>query len=550
MLGVKFCFDCWPGGPVVPPPCLRCGAATGYYASGLCDRCHPACDPGVDSCRDCHAWGATRSYRWLCRGCAGFRRKNPTIAWCPTCHRRLHLMSRLGVCRLCYKQASFLRLGHGALDVVDANRYGQQLFLADLFRRRRDSPQPTITPPADVAPAPARRDQLMLFQARRDLAAHGRAGLHKRADPALAAYLEDRARAMATELGWTATLISNTCYGVRVVLGIRDDDGPVKASTVELLREIKLPIWTVLRVLDDAGLLDEDRMSAFDAWGARQLQQLPEPMATEVTTWFQVMKDGSRTPPRRRPRSQTTIEVNLRRALPILRTWANSGHASLREITTDDVAAALPPSGASRARVGAGLRSIFQLLKQRRVLFVDPTCRIKTGPNESRQPLPVNLDVVRAALNSDNPTQAAITALIAFHGLHIRQLQHLHLTDVRDGRLHLDDRVIPLAQPVRGRLSAYLDYRARRWPYTANPHLFVHYRTANRTDPAGRYWVWRTLGPELSATALREDRILDEAHATGGDVRRLADLFGLSIRAGTRYTATVEHPDLTDTDKD
>jgi hypothetical protein len=40
-------------------------------------------------------------------------------------------------------------------------------------------------------------------------------------------------------------------------------------------------------------------------------------------------------------------------------------------------------------------------------------------------------------------------------------------------------------------------------------------------------------------------RILDEAHATQGDVRRLADLFGLSIQAGTRYVATVDDPDLT-----
>lgn len=47
---------------------------------------------------------------------------------------------------------------------------------------------------------------------------------------------------------------------------------------------------------------------------------------------------------------------------------------------------------------------------------------------------------------------------------------------------------------------------------------------------------------------IREDRILDEAHATEGDVRRLADLFGLSIQAGTRYTTTVDHPDLVEKD--
>jgi hypothetical protein len=72
----------------------------------------------------------------------------------------------------------------------------------------------------------------------------------------------------------------------------------------------------------------------------------------------------------------------------------------------------------------------------------------------------------------------------------------------------------------------------------------VTYHTARRTDQASKRWIWLTIGPGLSAAAVREDRILDEARATEGDVRRLADLFGLSIQAGTRYTATVDHPDL------
>jgi hypothetical protein len=37
--------------------------------------------------------------------------------------------------------------------------------------------------------------------------------------------------------------------------------------------------------------------------------------------------------------------------------------------------------------------------------------------------------------------------------------------------------------------------------------------------------------------------------ATGGDVRRLADLFGLSIRAGTGYTNVLSHPDLSGNDQ-
>ena len=60
----------------------------------------------------------------------------------------------------------------------------------------------------------------------------------------------------------------------------------------------------------------------------------------------------------------------------------------------------------------------------------------------------------------------------------------------------------------------------------------------------GKRWIWLTVGPGLSVAAIREDRILNEAHASGGDMRRLTDLFGLSVNAATRYTKTVDHPDL------
>jgi hypothetical protein len=46
----------------------------------------------------------------------------------------------------------------------------------------------------------------------------------------------------------------------------------------------------------------------------------------------------------------------------------------------------------------------------------------------------------------------------------------------------------------------------------------------------------------LSAQALREDRILHEIHATGGDVRRIADLFGLTVSGATRYLNTHDLP--------
>ena len=44
--------------------------------------------------------------------------------------------------------------------------------------------------------------------------------------------------------------------------------------------------------------------------------------------------------------------------------------------------------------------------------------------------------------------------------------------------------------------------------------------------------------------AIREDRFVHEAHASGGDIRRICDLFGLSVTAAERYIDTIDHPDL------
>jgi hypothetical protein len=121
-------------------------------------------------------------------------------------------------------------------------------------------------------------------------------------------------------------------------------------------------------------------------------------------------------------------------------------------------------------------------------------------------------------------------------------VRRLLLTDIRDGLLHQGDREIPLATQVRARIAAYLDERAVNWPATTNPHLFVNSRSAWRDTAVGHRWVSLKIGDQLTVKTIREDRILHEAHATHGDTRALTDLFGLSIKAASRYTDTVDHP--------
>ncbi len=135
--------------------------------------------------------------------------------------------------------------------------------------------------------------------------------------------------------------------------------------------------------------------------------------------------------------------------MPVLRAWAAAGHGSLREITPDHIRETLPPEGSARSLIGQALRSLFRVLKERKIVFTDPTARIRTGKPETRDPLPMDLTILRQALTSTDPARAA-------------------------GRLRLPERTVPLAEPVQDRIAAWLDHRGRRWPRTINPHLFIN----------------------------------------------------------------------------
>ncbi|MGH2736528.1 MAG: hypothetical protein ACRDKZ_13190, partial [Actinomycetota bacterium] len=527
------------------PPCRRCGSSDDYYSAGLCARCHQYGPKGPESCGDCFAWGRFAN-RGLCVCCYWWRRKYLERGPCRVCGHDVALKD--GVCRLCCKQAAVARRPHKPLAIEDANRFGQQLFFGEM--RRSKSPS---TPRADRArmepltrPRPIRPvayRQLLLFELPRDLEAARRVGFPAPPDPRVAAVLDQVVTDHAGAHGWGRALIEHVRRSLRILLALQDTPGAsIRASEVGALASIGFGGDSVLDVLAAAGLLDDDRIPRLERWFDQQIAGLPEDMARELRVWFDVMRHGSKIPPRSRPRADNTIRAQLWGALPALRIWA-SERGSLREISRADVLAVLPGSGTPRAVIAQGLRSIFRVLKAHKVVFVNPTARMRSGSPEKRVPLPVD-DVtgLREALDSDNPTRAALAALSAFHALRCGQLCDLRLTDVRSGRLHLDGRELPLAAPVRDRLAAYLDYRERRWPHTANPHVFVHYKTAPNTGPVTNWWVNKTLG--MSAQAIREDRILDEVRATAGDLRRVCDFFGLSVGGALRYTATVDQPGI------
>ncbi|WP_435601170.1 hypothetical protein [Streptomyces sp. C10-9-1] len=115
-------------------------------------------------------------------------------------------------------------------------------------------------------------------------------------------------------------------------------------------------------------------------------------------------------------------------------------------------------------------------------------------------------------------------------------------TDLRDGRLFLPNRTVLLADPVRDRLAAYLDYRNIRWPRTANAHLFLSQTTACGVEAVSNVWINDLLG--MPAQRLREGRLLHKAEAAGGAPRRICDLFGLTVGAALRHISSVDQAGL------
>ena len=397
MCDVPYCFASWPGGPVAAPPCRRCGSRRDYYTSGLCAPCHPHAagersvpGPGrplvvVDGCPDCHAWGVTRTTGWICKGCAAWRTAHPAAASCRVCGQHRHLDDEQA-CRLCRKQRSFaLARGERGVDLAEANRHGQQLFLADMFHRRRlraaahgaprhDAPRPDsaradapgigVTPRGDplsrVRVAPVEYRQLALLQLPRDLQAGLRRGFPPPPDPHLQVTLAAVVTAHAARHGWADSVTDSVGRATRILLGTQDTPGaPIAASTVLELTAIGLPVRPVLEVLEAAGLLADDRVSPVLRWATNQTASLPAPMRHELEVWMQVMREGNPTTPRIAPRSDRTLHSQLGFALPTLRHWA-SKYESLREIGRDDVLAALPASGAARSTTlrGCGRSSV------------------------------------------------------------------------------------------------------------------------------------------------------------------------------------------------
>lgn len=557
---VDFCYECLPGGPFTPPACKRCGTHDDYFSQGLCSRCHPRSPDHIDSCKGCLAWGVYPRYNWTCWSCKWWESHYPK-GTCAHCGRDSHV-SDTRACRLCLENARFEQTPGRAPDVAAANRHSQQLFFANMMFKRRVSSMPDYvtwdgrwskknknqlpyksgTSFDENAP-----EQLTLFDMDPDPEVLRQRILVEDSELTryCAAILADHAR----RYGWSVRQRNAVMQTLRMLQTVRPTPtAKIRASDVVALRRYDGTISSTIDVLAEAGLLIEDVPTKVERYfNAKFIDAgaLPDAMRRHLELWLQIMLGGSRHAPRQLPREPGTVELHIRGLAPVVQAWAEAGRQSFAEITKDDILnalAALPADTSHRHFAENGLKSLFKILKGRRLVFTNPMKGIDLTRVATNIPMPLDTALIRAELDSPNPAVALAVALVAFHGLTGKQVRELQLTDIVDGRLHLDGRDIPLAAPVRTRLAAWLDYRNATWPASANPHVLINRRTAPRLVPGGHAFPW--LDSAVRPRALREDRILHEIHATGGDVRRICDLFGMSVEGATRYLKTVEHPAL------
>jgi hypothetical protein len=554
---VDFCYACLPGGPFTPPACKGCGTTRHYFSQGLCDVCHPGSPQHPGSCKGCLAWGVYPRHNWTCWSCRWWRTHYET-GTCSYCDREVPLGDQ-GACRLCVENARLTQEPGRGPDLSTVVRNGQQLFLANMMFQRPKTPR--LAPKSRAAAEPWRRRdknylpfdpatgftddagiQPTLFDMAPDPEVVRQRVLVE--DSELTRYCAALVNDHAERFGWSVRQRNDVTRSLRLLQTLRTTPtAKIRASEVLLLPSYDGNLVSTLDVLAAADLLIDDRPTRVEHYFAAKAADLPPTMRTQLEVWLQAVTEGTTKAPRQRPKDPQTVRLQVMALVPILQAWAAAGTTSLAEITTQLIRDSLPDGRTRRHAAVNGLRSLFKTLKARMMIFANPMRGIPASLTATNIPLAADAALIRQHLNSPEPVIALAVALVSFHALTNLQLRQLKLTDIVDGTLTLEGRSIPLAAPVRTRLTAWLDDRARTWPNTVNPHLIISRKTGPRLIPVSRQYPWKraSLQPQL----LREDRILNEIHATGGDVRRVCDLFGLSVSGATRYLGTVEHPDLT-----
>jgi integrase len=361
--------------------------------------------------------------------------------------------------------------------------------------------------------------------------------------------LIEQFRRHAVAQGWKNDTVYEVSRSLRLLLGWVGIDAPIPERDIRSLPTMvdNTTAQRVLLFLDQHGLVtpDPDRLiDPHQRWIETKIAAMPEQIADELHRWVRVLRgEGRHAHP---ARSFEVIRNYLFYAYPTLQAWTQRV-SSLREITRDDVAAALTgKTGTPAQGLRTGLRSIFRALKQERLVFRDPTKTVSLATVENL-PTTLSSDQLRGLLERTEGAMARLTvALVAIHALGVDELRQLGLADLdmARGQLRARRRIVYLDEVTHDLARGWLHERHQLWPDTVNPHLLITASGAYATPPgpiaaATINRIFRQLG--LQPSTLRQDRILDEARETA-DPLYLMRVFGISATTAMKYVYAA-HPE-------
>ena len=502
----------------------------------------------ASSCADCLAWGVLNGRR--CSSCSVWRHKYPGQDGCVGCGRVLAVKD--GYCRLCWQQARYQcrlvgGLPRGAVSVLQDGRrlHWHQLFFDRMQLRRPHGPvhqHGRRGSPDKPLPAPAGRPafcwvQARLFEAWRDFTQFDEDADADPGNPWLAwglylAWRRGEAR------GWRRGLRFAVRRALIIVLSGHQLGDTVRYSEIIPLQQaLSLRAGRTAEVLQEMGVLDDDRRPSFEDWLERKLDGLAPGIRADVEAWLRTMRDGG---PRSAPRDIASVWNHMLHVRPVLLAWSGRyGH--LREVTRDDIAAVLAElRGSRRSNLLVALRSLFAFCKKHKTIFRSPVQGIRVGQHPYGIIQPLRQDEIdQAAKAAATPAARLVLVLAAMHAARRKAIRELRLDDVDLGnrRIVIGGRARPIDELTRQILLEWLSYRSARWPCTANPHLLVNQMSANGTGPVSTIYFAKTAlrGQAATLERLRVDRQLQEALACGPDPLHLAAMFGLDPKTAIRY---------------
>ncbi|MET8181676.1 hypothetical protein [Streptomyces sp. NPDC005336] len=498
-----------------------------------------------DSCSNCLAWGLL-FMRW-CGGCNSFARPGPH-APCAGC--RQHGPLRKGYCRLCWCQArtDAAATGAKAESLLPELRYHQLFFahMAPLWERVPRPRQPKHERrgrPRKPDPAPASPPggwlQPSLFEVCRDFTRIDPDQHEELSNPWLA-WARHSAHRLGEARGWPRKVRLRVDQALVILMSGHVGGDVVRYSELYLdLKPRRLNMELTIEVLDYIGVFLDDRPSSFAKWLERKLDGIAPGIRRDVEHWVRLLHDGG---PRSQPRDKNTAWNYLNRIRPVLLEWS-ARYDHLREVTRDDVVAQLDAlHGGQRQHTLIVLRSLFGRAKKNGTIFKNPTSRIRVGQREYSILQPLKPEHIEGSVVAvTRPADRLVLAFAAAHAARSGAIRRLQLDDLDIGnrKFTIDGRTRRLDDLTLHVAREWLEFRRRRWPDTANPHLLINKITALGTGPVSGVSLSEPLrGQAATLEQLRIDRQLEEALVHGPDPLHLAEVFGLDEKTAIRYASS------------